>query len=76
MKAETVMAMLPVIIAFAEKRPIQHRDLRPGAISHDWMTINPNTTEFRLTDDCNPDEWRLAPPVIQRDSGPVKHFPV
>jgi hypothetical protein len=62
MKAETVKAMLPVIIAFAEKRPVQFRDLRPGAFHvPEWITINPDTTEFRLTDDTNPDEWRVAP---------------
>ena len=62
MNAETVKAMLPVIIAFAEKRPIQFRDLRPGAFhTSEWKTINPDTTEFQLGVNTNPDEWRVAP---------------
>ena len=62
MNAEKVKKMLPVIQAFADKRPIQFRDLRPGALhSNKWLTINPDTTEFRLLDDTNPDEWRVSP---------------
>jgi len=62
LNAEKVKAMLPVITAFAEGRPVQFRPLSGHALQQgEWMTINPNTTEFRLVDDCNPDEWRVAP---------------
>lgn len=61
MKAETVKKMLPVIEAFANKHPIQFRDLRLGKNhSNKWLTINPDTTEFRLEDYTNPEEWRVV----------------
>ena len=61
MTAAQVQAALPVIVAFAERRPIQFRDRRPGSLSMEWMTINPDTTEFRLNE-FDPLEWRIAPP--------------
>lgn len=65
MTADQVKKMLPVIIAFAARRPIQFRDLRPGKnYSDEWLTINPDTTEFRLGFDTNPDEWRVTPNVL------------
>jgi len=60
MNAEEVKAMLPILNAFAERRPIQFRDARPHARCREWITINPDTTEFRLNDDVDPEEWRVA----------------
>lgn len=63
MNAKQVKAMLPVIEAFANGIPIQHRPLCEGNLlaSGEWMDINPDTTEFRLYDSINPDEWRVKP---------------
>lgn len=59
MNYKQVAEMLPVLIAFAERRRIQYRDLRPGKNhSCEWTDINPDTTEFRLVD-CDPCEWRV-----------------
>lgn len=67
MDRERVKSMLPVIVAFADGRIIQFRDLRPGALhSQEWMDINPMTTEFRLMDDTDPQEWRIKPDDFTR----------
>ena len=60
MNREQVKAALPVIQAFAEGRPVQFRDLRPGSLSVEWLTLNPDTTEFRLSE-FDPREWRAEP---------------
>jgi len=57
MNADTVKKMLPVIIAFANRIPIQFRDRRK---SDDWLTLNPDTTEFRINE-FHPEEWRVKP---------------
>lgn len=56
-----VKAALPIIHAFAEGRPVQYRERgKDGLFSDDWMTINPETSEFRLTE-FQIGEWRVAP---------------
>lgn len=63
MDQKTIRDMLPVIVAFAHGLCIQFRDLRRDGFYEDqgWMDINPETTEFRLGDDTNPQEWRVKP---------------
>jgi hypothetical protein len=56
MTAEDVKQLLPIIEAFANKKPVFVRNV----MSEDWMKINPNTTEFRfdyLVDDDM--DWRV-----------------
>jgi len=63
MTAEQVAELLPILTAFAERRPVQYRSQYPSALfpaSDGWHTINPDTTEFRV-DLMNPREWRVAP---------------
>ena len=61
MTAEEVKSVLDVLIAFANKQPIQFRDMRPGAMhSKEWLTVNPDTTEFRIVD-LHSNEWRVKP---------------
>jgi len=63
MTAEQLAELLPVLTAFAERRPVQYRSQYPSALfprSDGWHTINADTTEFRV-DQMNPLEWRVAP---------------
>jgi len=70
MTSDQVKQMLPIIIAFAERKPIQFRDLRPTARNREWTTVNPDTTEFRINEyDLNPDEWRVLPSIIGEPGG-------
>ena len=59
MKAEDVKRLLPVIEAFANKQPVYFQVTRydkPG----EWRQINPETTEFRLSDLTDSDiNWRV-----------------
>jgi hypothetical protein len=56
--AEQVRAVLPVIEAFANRRPLQ---VRRRNLHDDWITINPDTTEFRFYDLAdNQLEWRVV----------------
>lgn len=64
MNAETVKELLPVITAFAERRTIQFRErgktglARPG----EWVDVNPDTDQFRLTEyDLLIRDWRVKP---------------
>ena len=57
MTAGDIKQLLPVLQAFAERRPIQFRDRR---YTNDWATINPDTTEFRIVN-LDPVEWRVKP---------------
>lgn len=64
MNADTVKELLPVITAFAERRPIQFRErkvdglVRPG----EWLEVNPDTDQFRLTEyDLLVRDWRVKP---------------
>lgn len=66
MTRKQLQQILPVLTAFAEGRLIQFRDMRPGALSHDWVTVNPDTTEFRLNEPIDPDEWRVKPDQPER----------
>lgn len=74
MTAAQVAAALPVITAFAERRPIQYRSQDPGSMfPAEWMDINPDTTEFRITKwDLAEGEWRVKPNCL--NERPIKTF--
>jgi len=54
LKAEDIKKLLPVIVAFANKRPVQVK----SGLTDEWSTINPDTTEFRF-EHLNELEWRV-----------------
>lgn len=73
MDRKTIHDILPVLVAFAHGLRIQFRDLCRDGFYEDqgWLDINPETTEFRLGDDTNPQEWRVKPgqrPIVIRSA--------
>ena len=57
MTAEEVEERLPILEAFADKKPLFTR--RRGYVA--WALINPDTTEFRFQDlDDREIEWSLT----------------
>lgn len=64
MDAHTVKELLPVITAFANRQPIQFRERAKDGLAKpgEWIDVNPDTNQFRLTEyDLSIRDWRVKP---------------